>query len=62
MLSYVPHPVLVYCFHVGPCGHRGAGVSVSQVSRVSQDPREKMALWGPKETRDPKDQMALQDL
>lgn len=41
---------------------RGTGVSVSQVSRVSQVPREKMAQWGPKETPEPKDQMELQDL
>lgn len=35
---------------------------VSQASRVSQAPREKMALWGPKETSDPKEQKELQDL
>lgn len=44
------------------CGHRGTGASVSPVSRVSQAPREKMALWGPQEKLDPKDLMELQDL
>lgn len=42
--SSLSHSVVVYCFHVGLCGHRGTGVSVSQVGRVSQAPRERMVL------------------
>lgn len=51
--------------HLAPQGcqaPRGTAVSVSQVSKVSQAPRERMALWGPKDTLDPKDQMELLDL
>ncbi len=54
--------MLLYCFHVGFCDHRGTKGSVSQVSRVSQAHKEKMALWDPKETQDSQDQMELQDL
>ena len=54
-------PVVVYALSC-LCGHRGIVVSVFQVSRVSQAPRGKMALWGSKETLGPKAQMELQDL
>lgn len=36
-------------------------VSASQVSRVSQGPKEKTALWDVQETLDSKDQMDAQD-